>query len=347
VREKYTRLDVVVLNAGIGGWTGVDWGGAVKQFFTQGMAFINNPEYKIGSLGAVVGKQIVPVEGKAREEEPPLGEVFCANVFGHYLLAHYLMPLLSRPGREEVGRLIWVSTLEAYAKTFDVDDMQGIANKLAYESSKRLTDLLVLSADLDGPAPYTKAYFSTNSYSSKASEDAGSGAETPTRSLRSSTRLKNTPTKSNNSQTTTQPQATQAPKMYLSHPGICVTGIMPLHWVMVYGWILALYIARLCGSPWHTTNSYAGATSMAWLALADSKTLEEMEGKGKAKWGSAVNWMGKERVKKTVVEGWFDAAGNPTKEKERNAFENLGKNVWSEMERLRIEWERRLENEGW
>jgi 3-keto steroid reductase len=350
LKSRYTRLNAIILNAGIGGWTGVDWLGAIKQFLTEGANFIRAPAYKIAPVGLVVNKQVVPVpEGTLpQEEEPPLGEVFCANVFGHYLLAHSLTPLLSRSeGQEEAGRIIWVSTLEAWAKTFDVDDLQGIANPFAYESSKRLTDLLVLSADLQGPAASTKAFFSPGSSSSSMPESATSGADLSTRSLRSSTRLRSTPTKSDSNQSSTSGNPQQHPKMYLSHPGICVTSIMPIPWIMVYGWVLALYIARFCGSPWHTTTPYAAATSMTWLALADAKTLDEIEGKTKCKWGSAVNWLGKERVKKTIVDGWATEMGEPVKGKERAAFEDLGKRCWAEMEELRKEWERRLGDEAW
>jgi 3-keto steroid reductase len=353
LRSKYARLDALVFNAGVGGWTGVDWGGLVKQLVTEGMNFIKAPAYKMTDLGMVVGKQVVPgklidpVPGASlpQEEEPPLGGVFCANVFGHYLLSHYLAPLLSEStGR--AGRIIWVSTLEAWAKTFDVDDFQGLANPLAYESSKRLTDILVMSAELEGTAVYTKACFSSSAAPSLGSSwDTSSFADTPTRSLRSSTRLKSTPTKNDTKQITSQEEPKQKPKMYLSHPGICVTSIMPLHWLLVYGYVFALYLARCCGSPWHTTSPYSGATSMAWLALADFETLDEMEGKSKCKWGSAVNWLGKERVKKTVVEGWVDENGEPAKEKERRSFEELGRRCWGEMEGLRKEWEELLGDE--
>jgi 3-keto steroid reductase len=343
-------LDTLIFNAGIGGWTGVNWVGLVKQFLTEGSNFIRAPAYKMSTLGSVVGKQVMPSKqidpapgtSLSQDEEPPLGDVFCANVFGHYLLAHYLAPLLTR-STGGPGRIIWVSTLEAWAKTFDVDDVQGLANPLAYESSKRLTDLLVMSAELKGPAAYTKAFFSPSAPPSLSSSWASASlAETPTRSLRSSTRSKATPTKNDTKETEVQEASKQTPKMYLSHPGICVTGIMPIHWIMVYGWILGLYIARFCGSPWHTTFPYSGATSMAWLALADSETLGEMEAKTKCKWGSAVNWLGKERVKKTVVEGWVDENGDPAKEKERKSFEELGRRCWGEMEALRKEWDELL-----
>jgi 3-keto steroid reductase len=389
LKARLDRLDVLICNAGIGGWTGVDFVGAAKQFFTEGLHFLTAPNFKIGTVGAVTAKQItaVPNGGKAhrrdgadKEEEPKVGEVFCANLFGHYLLAHYLMPLLSRPvsAQGSPGRIIWVSTLEAYKRTFNLDDLQGLETSVSYESSKRLTDLLALTAGLTSSSPYTKSFFATLSVPpSSASLSSSVEDLTPRKaSLRSSTRGPktngtSTPT---SSQSQTDQNSTTRPKMYLSHPGMCITGIMPLHWLLVYAWIGAFYIVRLCGSPWHTITAYPGATSMTWLALAQQSTLDEMErpsssnttdadttaeaeGSAKkvhgeetrkgAKWGSAVNRLGEERVRKSPVEGWLDDKGRLVKsESEKVEFEELGRECWKRMEELRGEWEERLREAG-
>ena len=125
LRHKYERIDAAILNAGIGGWTGVDWVKATKQFFRDGVYMLTKPDFKIGEVGRKAASQL-PKEkdaADAREgngvgdarEEPELGAVFTANLFGHYLLAHYLMPLLSRSADEEASRIIWVGTLERSA----------------------------------------------------------------------------------------------------------------------------------------------------------------------------------------------------------------------------------------
>ncbi|KAF2426559.1 hypothetical protein EJ08DRAFT_671800 [Tothia fuscella] len=300
LRQKYDRLDVVILNAGIGGWIGVDWMGAVKQFLKEGMGIVHRPAFKIGSLGKVVKSRPL-TDGR---DAPQLGEIFCANVFGHYLLVHYLMGVLSRKswdgGSEVGGRVVWVSTLEAYAKTFSLDDFQGIGNSLGYESSKRLTDLMVLTSRSEGTEKYTQ---------------------------------NTTPTK--------------PPTFYLSHPGICATEIMPIPRIMVFFQVCLLYLARFFGSPWHTTTSYAGATSMVWLALAEEKVLKERDARN-AKWGSAVNWIGSERVKLTNVDGYAGEDGSLLRDENgRGEFEKTGVEVWEEMEGLREEWEKVLGEEGW
>jgi 3-keto steroid reductase len=346
LRDKYERLDVAILNAGIGGWIGVDWLGALKQFLREGMAIVHRPAFKIGSLGKVVKKQLVN-----GPDEPRLGEIFCANLFGHYMLVHYLMGVLSRQGEvREAARVVWISTLEAYARTFSLDDMQGIGNSSAYESSKRCTDLVVLTAEAETTAKVTKAFFSRGSTPAASSRllsnSATLGAEdSPRRSLRSSTRQQSNPTMTAN-QNGTSAQSTMEttkPKFYLSHPGICLTGIMPIPWILVYAQLALLYIARFFGSQWHTCQPYSGATSMVWLALAEEKTLRDREAT-KGKWGSAVNWIGSERVKRTEVDGW--AAEDGVVFKDLSAFEETGRSVWSEMEETRVEWEQALGEEG-
>jgi len=108
---------------------------------------------------------------------------------------------------------------------------------------------------------------------------------------------------------------------------------------------------------------------MTWLALASQDTLDDMEksdttstdgegGKKKdgikggvmrraAKWGSAVNWLGKERVKKSEVDGWYDDKGmGITDEREKLAFEESARECWKRMEELRGQWEERLKAAG-
>jgi len=250
------------------------------------------------------------------DPEPPLGDVFCANVFGHYLLCHYLAPLLAADETHpHPGRIIWLSSLEAYDQSLVMNDFQGIQNSQAYEASKRLTDVLVLTSEL----PATKSY--VRNYLPAGPEQA-------------------------------------RPKLYVSHPGICSTGIFPLPFILGLCMTAAFYIARWLGSMWHTCKPYTAACAPVWLALAPQATLDELETReGKGKWGSATDWFGNERVARTEVEGWgyngtvgiSAAAGKKgrwkhardlTKE-DREEFEQRGIDCWKEMEALRAEWEAR------
>lgn len=341
--KREGKLDVLIANAGTGGWTGVDWFEGLKQLLRKGpLHFVSRPGYKLSSVGAVTARQI-PLQkseeqsdGGAKrkktraeqEEEPPLGEIFCANIFGHYLLGHWLSPALTRAAEVDGGRgrLIWVSTLEAYARAFDLNDLQCLTTPLSYQSSKRLTDLLALTSELPSTQPYVKSYLSTPD---------SSAAPDPR-------------------------DPNKRPKIYLSHPGICATPIMPLHPILVVLELLAFYIARFLGSYWHTVIAWSGATAPVWLALASTATLDGMEeNEGKGKWGSLVDRWGGERAVRTEVVGWgfggrigevrakvgrWDSWVND--EKRLAEFEELGRECWARMEGLREEWERRVTKDG-
>lgn len=350
LHERSLRLDVLLCNAGIGGWDGVDWWGLIKQTLTSGpYSMMSRPSYKIARPGKVTPRQLPPTGGstkkgeangsisKTGEEEPPLGEVFCANLFGHYLLGHWVAPSLRRVGETEgrQARVIWVSTLEAYARTFDINDLQGLTSSLPYESSKRLTDILALSSELPSTQPYVSSYFSMGSSTPVDGNNRSKGKANEAANHANSSR----------------------PKIYLSHPGICVTLIMPIHIILVYLQIFSFYIARIFGSYWHCITAWNGATAPAWLALAPEKVLDRLEGTdGKGKWGSTVDAWGRERAVRTEMQGWgwggkvgevrlktgrWDEWVN-SEETLRN-FEELGAQAWKEMEGLRGEWERRIE----
>ena len=330
------KLNAVILNAGIGGWEGLNWPNAFYKLLTDWVNAVTYPTYKISGVGWLTKPQI-PADGNAgRTEEPPLGEVFCANVFGHYLLCHYLAPLLLAHKADEgtVGRVIWLSSLEAYASAFSLEDFQGLASSMPYEASKRLTDILALTADLPSTTPLVTQYL-TNDEPQRAAK--------------------------NNPSTNTIKMNTRRPKIYLTHPGICSTGIMPLHYFLTLLMTAALYIARWLGSQWHGVTASNGACAPAWVALVQQSTLDAMEEReGKAKWGSATDWWGKERVERTEVEGWGwgGVVGERIRRKgrwrhakdltelDRQQFEELGKECWKEMEQLRREWEGKLANAG-
>ncbi|KAI5242239.1 NAD(P)-binding protein [Aureobasidium subglaciale] len=308
-------LDVLICNAGIGGWKGLDWPSAIWAILTDWRHACTYPTYKLGFVGAVAAQ-----EGNETTPDQQLGEVFTANVFGHYILAHELSPLMKGGGSKEPGRIIWISSIEAYAHAFDAEDLQALKSDAAYESSKRLTDLLVLTSEL----PSTK--MSTAAFLQEADRQ-------------------------------------QKPKMFLAHPGVCATSIADLPLVLWYAMLLAQYIARWLGSPWHPVSSYLGAVSSVWLSLAPFSSLSTQElTEGKAKWASSTDVFGNERVVRTEVGGWgwggkvgekadgkmrlsanrWRGQEDVTKES-REEFEVLGQRVWRDMEKLRETWENKLE----
>ncbi|KXL46945.1 MAG: hypothetical protein FE78DRAFT_145107, partial [Acidomyces sp. 'richmondensis'] len=322
-------LDAVIWNAGIAGWKGTDWLKASWEVCTGLIQATTYPGFMMPDIGLLAKKQLqqpsstqngpAKTAGKAVDDEPKLGQVFLANVFGHYMLTHWLAPLFTSS-----SRIIWISSVSAIPSTFRLSDLQGLQSRVAYESSKRLTDLLVLTSELPSTRPYVSAFLPI-----------------PLQGRR---------------------EGKKRPKMLLTHPGVIGTSIAGLNWFMNFWMLAAMYLARWIGSPWHPVTPYKGATSAVFAALSPPDQLvdyEEREGKGK--WGSATDVYGGERVARTDVQGWGYSGvvgqvpkgsvtakvarhvdWKETTREEREQFEVEGQRCWREMEELRREWEARL-----
>lgn len=314
------HLDAIILNAGIAGTTGIDFPAAIWQILTENAAAVTWPRYKLSAVGSVTGRQLPESSGVA---EPLLGQVFCANVFGHYMLAHWLMGLLWK-GRQ--GRVIWISSIEAGDEHFDESDLQGLRNSTAYECSKRVTDLLALTAGADASRESVRAFVAIPGRD--GDEEGGS-----------------------------------RPEILVVHPGIVATSIVPLPPVLMSLWVATAYVMRWIGSPWHTNTAYNGAASATWLALASSDEIrDKQKGSGMVKWGSAIDRSGHARVEMTDVKCW-GVNGSAERVKETwwgggwgrtigatdatkgdvEGFVRQGARVWKEMEELRVDWEARMQ----
>ena len=313
--QNLPRIDVIILNAGYGGFTINLWAGTwqILTDFRNAMIF---PNFKISTVGEMTAPQAgMPMEKGTSSDEKLLGKVFCANVFGHYILVHRLAILLQK------ARVIWISSLEAADTFFAISDLQAIKSHSAYESSKRLTDILALSSSLPSSRPYVNSF-----WSHKGSSDVTS----------------------------------VLPKQYVAHPGIIATAIIALPTIIQWMMLLTTHLARLLGSIWNVVDAYKGACAPVWLALASDEELDEAHKTGIAKWGSAVDRWGNERVVHTEVDGWGyqgnveDVCKHPAwsrrpgavdlTQEARDAFEDEGRRCWEEMEELREEWERQM---GW
>ncbi|RAL17512.1 3-keto-steroid reductase [Aspergillus homomorphus CBS 101889] len=356
IDRTFPKLDAVILNAGIGGWTGLNWPQAIWGVLTDLVHTVSWPAFKIAPVGQLTARQTstLPVG-----EEPPLGNVFCANVFGHYMLAHHLMPLLQRcsspssssssssdSGGSSQSRIIWVSSIEATLRHFSVTDLQGLRTKVPYESSKALTDILALTADLPATKPWTSRFYSFSPSPHNLEESEERDALPPNDTHNSN-----------------------KPNIYVAHPGVCGTAILPLALPLIWAMQVAFWLARLLGSPWHTMWTYMGASAPVWLALSSQTELDAAEapyrarGGGRVKWGSSCDRLGRDSVLSTEMDGWGHGgvvgpavveadrrrrrkrgARDLTAE-ERVAFEELGRRCWREMEELRVQWERILDRE--
>ncbi|KAF2739597.1 3-keto-steroid reductase [Polyplosphaeria fusca] len=321
LKDNVPKLDVVIFNAGIGAWVGMDWLQIAWCILTSPVTSLTWAPFKISGVGWVTKPQLPPGKDGAKVEEPPLGDVFAANFFGHYLLGHYTAPLLARyHSSENRGRIIWVGSLDAYEHSLDLNDFQYLTSEAPYEASKRMTDLMCITSTLPSTDPHTDAFLAY-----------------------------------------TEEKPAAKPRIYLAHPGICGTSIFPLNFILDACMYAAFFIVRLLGSQWHPVTAYKGATSMVWLALAKQSTLDAMEEReGVGKWGSATDRWGEERVERTEIEGWGwgGVLGERKKkygrspfakdltEQGKREFEETGKKCWEEMEKLRLEWEKRLEDAG-
>ncbi|KAF3481413.1 3-keto-steroid reductase [Arthroderma uncinatum] len=326
IATSIPKLDVLILNAGVAGFTGLNWPMAVWTILTDTVHGLTWPAaYTYSDTGVMNRKQTT------QPDEPPMGKIFCANVFGHYMLAHYLVSVLEK-STPYPGRVIWTSSLEAAKDVFSVNDMQGLKVAQSYQSGKYLTDILALTYPLSSSAPWVDNYLAPSSCD-------GMGAST-----KPST-------------------STSRPNIYLAHPGICSTSIVPLALPLVWSMMLVCWAARLIGSPWHVITSYRGANTAVWLSLSPQSTLDNAEaeykrlGGGKAKWGSSCDRLGKESVASTEVEGWgYGGVAGPavleadkSRRRKRGAvdttveakeeFIGLGRECWRHMEELREKWE--------
>ena len=300
------------MNAGIAPFT-VDYRGAIWQTLTDLWNAYVFPTYKVGVAGELTAPQTL--ETPSEEHGPPLGKIFCANVFGHYLLVHQIASLLRG------GRVIWISSVEANSTVFNLDDLQAISSITAYESSKRLTEILALTSALPVTKPAVDCFLS---------QDIGPHNHSPS-----------------------IPQ-------YVAHPAVCATSIFPLPIILRWAMLFMTHLVRLLGSSWSVVSPYKGACAPTWLALASDDELEEAQRDGAGKWGSAVDRWGNEKVVRTEVDGWGmrgvveDASRYPTEgrrpgavnltKEAREDFEEQGRRCWNEMEELRLQWEKRM---GW
>lgn len=359
LNHNFPKLDSIVLNAGIGGWYAMDWVRVNWKILTDFVYGTTWPDYKLGYVGMLVPKQTRLQAGTEAEaesdaqssssssllndlKEPPLGAVFCANVFGHYMLAHNVMPLLKRSGQAiGPGRIIWVSSIESADEHFKLDDIQGLKSSQSYESSKTLTDILALTSDLPSTAPWVRRFMSID-------DDAEENDE---QKLKTSTTKMTTP-----------------PVIYVAHPGICSTTIFPLIFPLYWCMIAAFYLGRFLGSPWHGTFPYVGANSLVWLALSPKPTLDAAErpyrerGGGHVKWGSSVDCWSRECVASTETDGWghggvvdgeYVVEADRLRRRKRGMklatredrlrFEDLGRKCWQQMEDLRLKWDKLLD----
>ena len=379
--HRWPRVDVVLLNAANTSISGINWLGAALAIPRDFIDELSSPTYLVPSQGGVAPAQLrrpsssipppssgsEPSGEKEKEKpgpsEPTLGLIFLSNTFGHYCLLHRLMPLLrTRTGAadpQSPARLIWISSLNAVAHAFDAEDVQCLRRPLAYESSKRIVDLLALTGRrLPGAAPYVREFCAL-----PEGNDARQIART-------------------DSAGDAAPASAPEPRMYIAHPGLACTNGCGLHGsvfldLMFLLYTAVYYVARLLGGTWHVIDPYKGAVAPVWVALVEQTTLDAVESAsppasasgragreisvvgegsvvgqegivrpgdekcgvssagavavanpgGQGKWGSACDRLGRERVVRTEVEGWGLTGGPAESDDGNNGVAGKGKGL--------------------
>ncbi|RVD82958.1 uncharacterized protein DFL_007365 [Arthrobotrys flagrans] len=262
LRNKYRRIHYVFCNAAVVPFVRIDWAMAARQMATNFIEAMTVPRYKIQGVGWLT--EIHSHGGHAAELPPELGAAFAANIFGHYYLLHEIMETLHAPAAapETPSRIVWVGSIESDPLTFDIDDIQGTKSTQPYESSKTLTDILVLGSYL----PEAQEYFRSYTTIPRPSESA-------------------------------LPTDTIPPIFLIAHPGIVSTTIVAIPWWQTYAKNVGFWLCRAFGSPWHCIDPFVGANAPVWLAL--SPHVDLIKGK---KWGSACLWGNGEMVLETQVD---------------------------------------------
>ncbi|KAJ3035091.1 hypothetical protein HDV00_004313 [Rhizophlyctis rosea] len=129
-RQRFKRLDSLVLNAGILPLSHISYWEGLKETLTS-------PAHLARTGGM---KVMIQYRGQVNAEG--MGETFAANVFGHYILVKELVDSLAASGN---GRIIWFSSTTADPEFFDEEDYQCLKGPHPYESSKRACELVCMA----------------------------------------------------------------------------------------------------------------------------------------------------------------------------------------------------------
>ncbi|KAI8335654.1 hypothetical protein EDC96DRAFT_524667 [Choanephora cucurbitarum] len=130
VRNKYSHVNYLFCNAGILNTKGINWMTVVRLLFTDPVGLVERSDATVQNVGEINADGI--------------GEIFAANVLGHYIMMREMEGLLDRSGD---GRIIWTSSITAKYDCFDIDDWQGVKSKEPYESSKWACDLVSIQSN--------------------------------------------------------------------------------------------------------------------------------------------------------------------------------------------------------
>ncbi|KAH6564780.1 hypothetical protein BASA50_002942 [Batrachochytrium salamandrivorans] len=128
IKSRFHHIDFLILNAGIMPISHTSFSGGAKDLFTRP-----------ATLAKTGGDSLVQRMGTVTSEG--LGEVFAANVFGHYIMVRELEDTMAA---SKDARIVWMSSTTANPTMMSFEDFQCIKGNYPYESSKRLGELISL-----------------------------------------------------------------------------------------------------------------------------------------------------------------------------------------------------------
>ncbi|KAI0260540.1 3-keto sterol reductase [Gloeopeniophorella convolvens] len=152
VARTYPYVSALVCNAGVAPFLGMALPRLLRQLWRNVCErnlfdFVTYPKYNIQDVGVL--------------SDDGLGWAWQCNVFGHYVLCRALEERLAG-ARTGPGRVLWMSSLEAFADAYDADDWQLVRSARPYEGTKFQADLLAaVLAQRAGPAQRVR-YFSVH-----------------------------------------------------------------------------------------------------------------------------------------------------------------------------------------
>lgn len=286
VRERYTHVTHIVLNAGSSAWTGMNWLHAVWMIMTQFRYAVTWPAYKMQRAGD--------------KSDDGFGWVWQCNVGSHWILVRALLPSLRATPYSVPSRVVWTSSVEAFSKYYDVSDFQCVdatKSPLPYESTKYQCELAALGLD-DAlqtrrmrTQPGTPMEERTSAFLMSPVEPNSSGGDLSMRRSASSASgtaphgFSGLPPPSR--ALPGQPE----PRSFLAHPGVVASTMMSqfvASWMTMFV-IASFYIGRWVGSPHHPIDPFKGAVGVSYACLAP-------EPDPKKRYGSRTDWRGREYV---------------------------------------------------
>ena len=261
VRERYTHVTHVVLNAGSSAWTGMNWFHAVWMIMTQFRYAVTWPAYKMQRAGD--------------KSDDNFGWVWQCNVGAHWILVRALLPSLRATPYSVPSRIVWTSSVEAFSKyesvkyqcelaAFGLDDAlqtRRMRTQPGTPMEERPSLLGMSSVDGHGDSSMRRSASSA----SGTAPHGFLGLPPASRALPG------------------QPE----PRSFLAHPGVVASSMMSqfvASWVTIFV-VASFYMARLVGSPHHPIDPFKGAVSVSHACLAPHPDPKKRYGSRTDAWG--------------------------------------------------------------